>query len=123
MKHNIFNKLSLALLLTISSTQAMAVGALAIDSNQGSAYGFSYDYDNTYDARNRALSECGSGCTIVVDFDSGCAAYAADQAAGSTVYGWGKDSSESSAKSRALYECRNHGGTNCIVRVWGCNSH
>ena len=116
------NKLCLALLLMLASTQAMAVGALAIDSNQGSAYGYSVDYDNTYDARNRALSECGSGCSVVVDFDSGCAAYAADQAAGSTVYGWGKDSSESSAKNRALYECENHGGSNCIVRVWGCNS-
>lgn len=121
MKRNILNT-ALTLLLSIASTQAMAVGALAIDSNQGSAYGFSYDFDNNYDARNRALSECGSGCTVVVDFDSGCAAYAADQAAGSSVYGWGKDSSESRAKNRALSECSAHGGTNCIIRVWGCNS-
>ena len=116
------NKLALALVLTVASSQVMAVGALAIDSNQGSRYGYSYDYTTTIDARNRALSECGADCTIVVDFDTGCAAYAADQTAGSTVYGWGKAGSENGAKNRALSECAAHGGSNCIVRVWGCNA-
>ena len=59
-----------------------------------------------------------------------CAAYAADQAAGSTAYGWGiqapgtvGSSGESGAKNRALFECRKRGGSNssCIVRVWGCD--
>ncbi|CAG1020589.1 hypothetical protein DOJK_00449 [Patescibacteria group bacterium] len=122
MKKYTSSKLAIALLLSLASSQVMAVGALAIDDNQGSRYGFSYDYDNTYDARNRALSECGSGCTVVVDFDSGCAAYAADQTAGSSVYGWGQDSTESRAKNRALSECAGHGGSNCVIRVWGCNS-
>lgn len=123
MKHHIFKKLVLTLLLSVTSTQVMAVGALAIDSNQGSAYGYAVDYDNSYDARNGALRKCGRGCSVVVDFDSGCAAYAADQTAGSTAYGWSKDyPTRSAAEGRALNECENNGGANCVIRVWGCNS-
>lgn len=109
--------------LFLSTTHAFAYGSLAIDRNQGTQYGFSYDYSSISDAQNRALSECGRGCYIVNTFSSGCAAYAADQAYGSTVYGWGTASSSSQAKSSALYYCRQYGGTQCIVRTWGCNSN
>jgi hypothetical protein len=102
-------------------TAAFAYGALAIDSNHGGAYGFSYDYSTMRDARNRALSECGGGCTVVVTFTSGCAAYAADQRSGSSVYGWTNNMpSRGAAQSGALAECRAHGGRQCLVRVWGC---
>ncbi len=100
-----------------------ANGALAIDSNQGSAYGIAYDYPTMNDARARALYECGSGCTVVLTFPSGCGAYAIDQAAGSTVYGWSNESTEAQAKNRALSNCRSHGGRQCMIRAWGCNSN
>lgn len=109
-------------MLTYTSL-ASANGALAIDGNQGSRYGFSYDYRTMSDAQNRAKQECGSGCYVVKTFSSGCAAYAADQAYGSTAYGWGTASSSGEAKNTALEYCRNYGGSNCIVRVWGCNSN
>ena len=101
---------------------ALAVGALAIDGNHGKRYGFSYDYPDTRQAVQRALRECGSGCRVVLKFETGCGAYAIDQAAGSSVYGWATSSSKSTAQSNALDECYAHGGTSCIIRVWGCNS-
>lgn len=102
---------------------ALAEGALAIDSNQGNQYGFSYDYSNMWDAESRALSECGYGCKIVLRVPTGCGAYAADKAYGSTVYGWGKASSEYKAKKVALDYCAAYGGTQCVVRTWTCNSY
>jgi len=110
-------------LLLMLSSQAVANGALAIDSNQGQYYGFAYDYASMGEAQNRALQECGQGCRIVHSFSSGCAAYAADQAHGSTAYGWGTASTSGQAQSLAMSYCRNQGGGQCIVRVWGCNSN
>ena len=101
---------------------ALANGALAIDSNQGDQYGFSYNHPSMGAAEQRALSECGSGCSVVLRFSSGCAAYAADQARGSTAYGWGTAGSGGAAQSTAMNECRSRGGRSCQVRTWGCNS-
>ena len=69
----------------------------------------------------RALSECGEQCRVVMRFSGECAAYAADQAAGSTAYGWANGfESGAGARGRALAECQQKGGTSCIVRSWGC---
>jgi hypothetical protein len=103
------------------SGNALAAGALAIDSNQGNQYGWAVDFPNMGQAEQRALRECGSGCRIVMRVNAGCGAYATDQQRGSTIYGWGTDSSGGAAQNRALAECRNRGGSACIVRVWGCN--
>ena len=96
------------------------VGALAIDEHQGDQYGWAVDYETASAAGTRAMSECGSGCSVVLTFER-CAAYAADQDAGSTVYGWAEsyDSAEG-ARQRALAECGTR-GSGCTVRVWGCN--
>ena len=99
-------------------------GALAIDSNQGDQWGAAVHQPTLQAAQRRALSECGGNCRVVMTFSGGeCAALAADQANGSTIYGWAKmyDSS-AGAQNRAMNECRQKGGTSCIVRVWGCNS-
>lgn len=113
---------SLGLALALASTQTWAVGSLAIDTNQGDQYGFAYDYASLGEAQQRALDECGGNCQVVLDFDSGCAAYAADQSSGSSVYGWGTADSGGAAQQRALLECSNQGGNSCQVRTWGCNS-
>jgi hypothetical protein len=102
---------------------AFAWASLAIDSNQGSAYGVSYDQSDAATADARALQECGQGCRVVKHFASGCGAYAADQAYGGTAYGWGTDQTEAGAKSIALNACQQYGGKECIVRAWSCNSH
>ncbi len=106
----------------LTSTTALANGALAIDGNQGDQWGFSYDHASMGEAESRALEECGSGCSVVQTFSSGCAAYAADQSSGSTIYGWATADDGSSAQAAALQFCRNYGGSSCIVRSWGCNS-
>ena len=105
-----------------ATASAHAAGALAIDRNHGAGYGFSYDYAQMADAERRALNECGPNCRVVLRFQTGCGAYAADQARGSRIYGWGTSPSRDGAQNRALDECGRAGGRQCIVRVWGCNS-
>jgi|FEC22Drversion2_1045045.scaffolds.fasta_scaffold00023_48 hypothetical protein len=101
---------------------AFAWGALAIDSNHGSRWGYSYGYTSESAAIRRAVGECGHGCRAVVTFNGACAAYAVDRTAGSTVYGWARASSRSAAEGAALGYCRSHGGRNCAIRVWGCDN-
>lgn len=122
-----FKNIALALFLTGLASigtfgEALANGALAIDGNQGRAYGASYNHPSMAAAREAALRECGRGCYIVREFSSGCAAYAADQSAGSTVYGWGTATTGVNAQNIAMDYCRRQGGSRCVVRAWGCNS-
>ena len=105
------------------NAQVLANGALAIDSNQGNQYGFSFNYPTMQDAVNRALYECGPNCRIVKTFSYGCGAYAADQQPGSTAFGWGTANNPTDAQRTAIQYCRQYGGRQCIIRVWGCNSY
>ena len=110
-------------LCTASSAVAQApVGALAIDARQGDQWGWAVDYETMAAAREMALRECGSGCSVVLTFGR-CAAYAADQDADGTAVGWAQSyASASAAREAALRECRSRGGgSGCVVRVWGCN--
>ena len=103
-----------------SAAAQTPVGALAIDARQGDRYGWAVDYETAGAAGERALSECGAGCSVVLTF-ARCAAYAADQESASTAYGWGESyDSSSGARERALAECGTR-GSGCTVRVWGCN--
>lgn len=101
--------------------EAHADAALAIDSNQGSRFGYGYDYPTMRQAERKALEECGSGCSIVLRFRTGCGAYAADQTPGSTVHGKGTARDSRSAQNRALEQCRSRGGSQCAVLVWACH--
>jgi hypothetical protein len=122
MIHKISSKLAFIFILSAIGTQAMAAGAIAISDKYATQYGFSHDYPNRGEANRAALSECGSGCKVVLNFDSGCGAYATDQAAGSTVWAWGTSSTGNGAKERALAECSVRGGTSCEILAWSCNS-
>jgi hypothetical protein len=98
-------------------------GALAIDANAGTRFGWSESYGSRDAASQRARSECnargGQNCSVVLSFQGGCAAYAASQSNGRT-FGWGQQSSEAAAKSRALSECSSR-GPSCEIRAWSCN--
>ena len=98
------------------------VGALTIDERQGGQWGWAVDYETAAAARQRALRECGAGCSVVLTFGR-CAAYAADQDDDSRAVGWAEAyASAADARRRALAECRSRGGgSGCIVRAWGCN--
>ena len=107
--------------LAASAAGQTPVGALAIDEGRGDQYGWAVDYETAGAARQRALSECGSGCSAVLTFER-CAAYAADQDASSTAFGWAESyGSADEARQRALAECGSRDGSGCTVRVWGCN--
>ncbi len=96
-------------------------GALAIERNNGSGYGWAVDYSSYGDAQERALEECGSRCYIVKTFQR-CAAFA--KSANGSVFGWGNSSnSEFEAKNEAIEQCKKSGGSNCSIKVWGCNSN
>ena len=113
----------LALVVFASSSAAQSlVGALAVDQRQGDQWGWAVDYETAAAAQERALRECGTGCSVVLTFGR-CAAYAADQDAYSTAVGWAEAyASGSAARQAALAECRSRGGgSGCVVRTWGCN--
>ena len=115
--------LCVSVCMAASAAAQTPVGALAIDERRGDQYGWAADYQTAAAAGTRALSECGSGCSVVLTFGR-CAAYAADQDADSTAVGWAESfASADGARQAALGECGSRGGTGCIVRVWGCNSH
>lgn len=114
--------LSFGLTLSLAAGQASAAGALAIDSNQGEQFGFAYSYPDYGQAQTRALAECGAGCQVVLQFADECAAYAADQTNGSSVYGWASAASAGDAQGGAIAQCEARGGTSCIVRTWGCEN-
>ncbi len=98
------------------------VGALAIDGNQGTAWGWAAGDATEADAQRAAVDECGQGCTSVLTFRDGCAAYAADQEPGSSAYGWAsEDATHLEVTKAALDECASQGGTDCLVRVWACS--
>ena len=113
---------TLALCAAAPAGAQPAVGALAIDERQGEQWGWAVDYETTAAAREAALRECGSACSVVLTFGR-CGAYAADQNADSTAVGWAEAyASAADARERALAECRSRGGgSGCIVRAWGCN--
>lgn len=124
MKKTLIGLLATAVLAVALSTSSQAVptskyGALAYDMGTG-RYGFSYNYDADWKARNRALTECGwGGCKSYVSFRGGCGALATDNT--QRVYGWGTSGDRATAISRALYECKIRGG-NCTLKVWSCNA-
>lgn len=109
-------------LAILAAPPALANGALAIDENQGDQWGWAVDYPDIQSAHDRAMLECGESCFVVADFDSGCSAYGADAAEGSTVWSWSLAETRSRARDIALAECIARGGTQCIIRAWGCNS-
>ena len=109
--------------MAVDSAAQAPVGVLAIDERQGDQWGWAVDYETAAAAQERALGECGPGCSVVLTFGR-CAAYAADQDADSTAVGWAEAyASADDARQAALAECRSRGGgSGCIVRAWGCNS-
>lgn len=125
---NIFSRLARVagvIAVLLGSAQVFANAALAIDHNQGPAYGTSYDERSMRRAEREALRQCGSHCQIVLNIEQGCGAYAADQARGSTVYGYAfAEAGEGErAQRRAMRQCREHGGRRCVVRAWACNAY
>ena len=109
--------------MAVDSAAQAPVGALTIDERQSDQWGWAVDYETAAAAQERALGECGPGCSVVLTFGR-CAAYAADQDADSTAVGWAEAyASADDARQAALAECRSRGGgSGCIVRAWAATA-
>jgi Domain of unknown function (DUF4189) len=105
-----------------AAPSALAFGALAVDASQGTRQGASSDQPTVAAARERALAECGAGCTVVVTFQRFCAAFAADRAPGSPSWGRAGGSTRAEAQDKAVDYCRLYDGKACQVRVSACDS-
>ena len=115
-----------AAVATTEEAQVSFYGALAAAGPRGAA-GWWVNRRTQREADDGAVSECrnhggGGNCSVVVQFRNACAAYAGDQAQGSSAYGWGIDKDRVSAENRALTECRKRQGSQCRVRVQGCTT-
>lgn len=111
-----------------AAPQAGKFGALAVDRNDGFAYGWTSDQPSRTAASAAALDECGKRgdqCGLVVEFSGeGCAAYYTLSAEDGSAYGWGVAPTQGQAESRAREECSNFadGKAVCANHVWACNS-
>lgn len=101
-------------------------GSLAIDANNGNQYGWAINYSSQQEANKKAISECekagGNNCSTVLWFEGGCAVYVIDKN-NPEIYGWGCANTQTEAENIAKNEAKARGGTNLIVRVWGCNDN
>lgn len=100
-----------------AAVPAMRFGALAA---RRSGTAWSVDYPTQAQADQRALSECGAGCRVVVHIAGPqCGAYATSpSAAGSALA-----PTRAQAEADALANCEHarRGGRPCAVAVWACN--
>lgn len=109
---------SLLLTLLFVPTMAFAIGAIAVDDEEGDdepGYGFATGYESKDEARREALKQCkASGnkeCKVVAWFET-CGAYAASK----KYYGVGWGSNKQKAESMALEKC----GGKCSIKVSEC---
>lgn len=104
--------------------------ALAVDRNNGFAYGFAYDYPKSTLAENKALEECNlksknNNCSVVLSWSGeGCGVYRTIDGNVGTAYGWGIAKSRGEADIIATREAQKRsGGQNVSNFVWACNSN
>jgi hypothetical protein len=94
------------------------IGALAYSRRTG-ALGYSYNYDDEDDARQRAMSECrkySNDCKIARTFTNVCVMVARD----GTKLGWAWGYETDERQRRAINQCRGDGGRNCKVVTKFC---
>jgi hypothetical protein len=99
---------------------ASAHGSLVINKHNPDHYGWAVDQRSEHEADEVALSHCTGHCEVVYRFEHTCAAFASEPKADGAT-GWAHDEDLSTAKEKAVHECRKYGGEGCAVRVWGCD--
>jgi hypothetical protein len=75
---------------------------------------------NQADAESRALELCGNGCEIALRFQGPGQCGAAARSEDGTI-GVGSGKPQTAADAVARDDCRQQGGTSCVVRLQGCN--
>lgn len=87
-------------------------GAIAVNPKT-KAYGYTYDFGNSRDAKREALRQCGEpACEVVANFRNGCAAVAAGKGKPAAATG----ATRQEAEAKALRRC----GGDCAVLAWAC---
>lgn len=107
--------------LTISASAVHAAGALAV--GDCAAYGFAYDYVDANAARRAATAKCsGTNCNIVATMQRNCVAFAIDGHNACGPHGYATAKRLGQAENTALRFCYKHGGKDCVIRAWACDS-
>lgn len=97
-------------------------GAIAIDPRVTTRYGLSFDFETSEEADARAMNHCGATCSIVLQFNAGCAAIAIDQTPGASNYGYTSNKlTETAARNVAMNVCLASGGLRCVAKAWACS--
>jgi hypothetical protein len=110
---------SLALsLAAFGAAPAFAVGSLAV--GHGDHYGWAVNHATQAEADRAALDACTGECEVVYQFENTCAAFAREDGKDNGATGWAHADSEDAAQARALAEC-NKRGSDCVIKVWGCD--
>jgi hypothetical protein len=107
-------------LLLVSAAPGKAAGALAIGAC--AAYGYAYDYPTQEAAQAAAIEKCTGDCKQVVTTRKGCVAYAIDGHRPCGPNGFANAPRLGEAQNTALKQCYKHGGKNCVIRAWICDS-
>ena len=112
------------IVLALPSASALAFGALYVNEDDPSNFGFTKDYQTPQGADRRAKRECGPNCSFKMRFDTGCAAYYTDTLSSTTktYYGYGKGRNLNEAEDNASADCKRRGGNWCIGAAWGCTN-
>ena len=115
-----FSVIAAAALLFAGLAQTHAAGALAIGAC--AAYGYAYDYPTAEEAQAAAIERCTGECKQVVATKKGCVAFAIDGRKPCGPHGFANASKLGEAQNTALKHCYKHGGKDCVIRAWICDS-
>ena len=102
-----------------AAATAQAAGALVVG-NCG-AYGFAFDFTQEQSARTAALRKCAGDCKVVAAMKRNCAALAVDGANTCGSYGFAAAPRLGPAQNRALHQCYQYGGKDCVIRAFVCD--
>jgi|HubBroStandDraft_4_1064222.scaffolds.fasta_scaffold767524_1 hypothetical protein len=98
---------------------AFAKGSLAI--GKGDAYGLAINIGSYDESDAAALEHCTDECKVVYRFENTCAAYSKEGPEGAA--GWAHAPTREEAEKLARDACMSHGGSECPIRVSGCDGN
>ncbi len=110
--------LTISLLGAVVAVAAEKHAAIAY-SEASHKYGWAADQPTVKEAHEKALAQCGAGCTVRVAWHNGCGAYAEGQK--NDHYGWALGKTRKDAEQLAVAACAKRGGSKCTARLWACN--
>jgi Domain of unknown function (DUF4189) len=99
-------------------------GALAF--NDEGAWGYSINYADEPEARERALGECkkyGTGCRVARVFRNVCFTFARNEIRGRAHITWAEGMTKPEREQQTLNECRQRGGTDCKILGQYCTGN